>query len=249
MSPSGCSLPAGVRLVPIADLLDESHKVVILRRPSDLIPSADAFLTRNAHIAGLYGATYSIYSLKECAEEQVSALLKIIPDTPFETKGTPDEFVQLFEKKPGTLELIKAHLPPELVANIGQDYFCSQLVLDILLNSGLLKPDDAQSPTTPCSLFDLLVEKSWTEVQDTSYREVKTNWSKDYCDIAYRSAVNEIASYKSHLYMMGGLSANIERSQQNLEELKKLDDNLKAFSKSLEGTTELLIRLSQDKPV
>ena len=249
VSSSGCALPEGVRLVPIADLVDDSHKILILRSPSGVIPSTDAFELRNAHIAGLYGATYSIYSLKRSAEEQISTLLKRVPDGPFKTKGTADAFVQIFREKPDALDRIKAYLPPELIEHIGQDYFCSQLVMDVLLHAGMLGPADKRSPITPCGLHDLLIEKQWVDVQESAYGNVKKDWSGRYCDIKYRSAVLQIAGYKSHLYVMGGLSAGIQESQDSLKETEKLDRHLKDFTKSLQDMTDSLLRISRDKPL
>lgn len=176
ISRSGCKLPAGVRLIPLADLIIDAPSVVILRHPAMPLSAAQAFEFDSPNIASLYGAAYSIFSLKKSAEERLPLLVKAIPDRFFFANVDPDAFTQMCLERPDVLENLKDYLPRELTARLGRDYFCSHLVVEVLLHAGLVEVGWDAPPSTPCGLYDLLKEKKWVEVQNTDYGEVIGNW-------------------------------------------------------------------------
>ena len=236
---SGCKLPIGIRPILLIDLFVESQDYCVLRHP-DREPNADHFDLTKKHLADLLGGSYSLNPIKKEAEQLIPMLSwdhvsEYAQKQLAKIQSNPDQ-IREFLKDSTIWEELKAHLPSSAVQGTFRNFFCSQLVLEVLRRAGLIQSTEGLENVTPSSLYDLLVEQDWLEVEVISYGDAVRGWLKQSPTEhqgRYYAALGNARYWHNQLYegsMIELLSATMNKFS---EKLKKDAERLHSISSGL----------------
>jgi hypothetical protein len=203
----------GARLILLPDLLIPAKKTAVLRHPNaDRVPASEFDLT-SVHIARMYGSPYSIEKLRTSFEHLLPKLARLVPERACQliltkAKAPPDDFAKLLMDNEEFKESIEKSLPGPSLTNA---FFCSQLVVAMLLHAGLLQEQPQLSNITPCGLFDLLKGMGWVDVTESDYgNDAIEAWkgsNKVRWQTNYYFAVGRAIYFRMHHLTMAGLDA------------------------------------------
>jgi hypothetical protein len=230
---SESDLPLGVRLILMIDLLVAAKDVVVLRSPQASTIPPDEFKISSPHVAGLYGGAYSLFSLKKEAENLIPIFAKAVPDKYFEKSTAPDEIAKMLIEDPNFWKDLKEHMPKDVVAQTSRHFFCSQLVLEILVHAGLLKDAKELKEITPSSLYDKLIDDRWTDVSDSDYAPAATEWrklSKSTWQASYLEDVGIAKYWHNYTYVGSALLLARKRVNDVNDHLDDLGDKFAKLS-------------------
>ena len=237
---SGSKLPIGIRPILLIDLFVGSKDQCVLRHPGQE-PNAEHFDLTKKHLADLLGGSYSLNPLKQEAEQLLPMLSwdrvsEYAQKRLASIQANPDQIREVL-KDSRVWEELKAHLPSSAVEGTFRDFFCSQLVLEVLRRAGLVQSTEGLENVTPGSLYDLLVEQDWLEVDATTYGDVVRGWLKQSPTEhqgRYYAALGTARYWHNHLYessMIELLGATMNKFSEKLksdaERLHRISSSLK----------------------
>jgi hypothetical protein len=194
-------LNEGARLVLLPDLLYGATRRAVLRCPSSSpIPPNDFDLTAE-HIGLMYGSQYSLSALRQSFEASLPVIAKSMSKPVVElidqiASSAADEFAKLLQDN----NYFSSEIQRVLGTNPIRQFFCSQLVVAMLLHAKLIQNKPGLKNITPFGLFELLVTNGWQDVSDTDYSDdAIQNWlqgDKTVWEIRYLTAVGTISHFR-----------------------------------------------------
>jgi hypothetical protein len=131
----------GARLILLPDLLIQAHKRVVLRHPKAHELPPTEFDTASADIALKYGSEYSIERLRTSFEDVFPKIAGALPESVYtaikmKAAAPADDFVKLLKEDEEFWREIDRVLP---AGGVGRDFFCSHLVVRLLLHAKLFR--------------------------------------------------------------------------------------------------------------
>lgn len=164
---TGASLGHGVRLRAIPDLLLGTSKWVVLRKKQLTEEQRKRIHISDLYIATIFGSGYELKTIKEGAR-RLKFVARHLPDRFFrKAVAAPDEISEKLRDDPDFRRKLEKHLPQGKVASSESDYFCSQLIANILQQIKLAQ--NLPGLISPSGLYDRLRANAWDDVTETAY--------------------------------------------------------------------------------
>lgn len=236
---TGAELRAGVRLIPIPDLIiptiQQSAGLVVLRNPdikdadlSQLSPFNDAVLR-------MLGSQYSIELLTKQAAAKLPEHLMGIIGPKLNWTSVPIDLASRLDSE--TRRTIEKNFT-NLARPVARTYFCSQLVKNCLEVTSLIPGNVATEGTTPSGLYRKLNDRKWRNVTDEYFCEPEAETYRGRTRLSYTTDYTET---------LGHITLRVR-----LEEDKVLVDTLSAAfeeaNKTLEGHLDALLAMRDNSP-
>jgi hypothetical protein len=233
---TGASLGHGVRLRAIPDLLSGTRKWVALRKKKITEEQRKRIDTSDQYIATIFGSGYELRTIKKSAR-RFKLVARHLPDRFFrKAVAAPDEISQKLRDDPEFRRKLEKHLPQGKVASSESDYFCSQLIGNILQQVGLAQ--NLPGLISPSGLYDRLRADGWDDVSETAYcGDDFMPWAGKELDewkIAHDLAVSMAAQFRNLVFIGGGNAVAKE--------------TMDGFAKSLDDRIDRLNRLAGAEP-
>jgi hypothetical protein len=229
---SRVELRAGVRLVPIPDLLvptlNTGGRLNVLRYPKVERAKLDEFDYTKPEIARLIGSAYSVDILQEEAEHRFGAALTDLVASKMQLSSLPNDVATKLGLTDELLLQMKEELPQYVVPAAARTFFCSKLVVFCLELSRILSKQRQSELTTPTGLYRILVEDRWHDVTEDHYAKAAIDEYSNRSPSLYRS------SYYSAL-SLASLAAKQLIAGEHLDLTRALQDKgIKFFDKLAE---------------
>jgi hypothetical protein len=247
---SGVELRAGVRLIPIADLIipaiRRSAEYVALRK----LDADEKILSRlTAHhedVLNMLGSQYSIDVL-------INNAARILPKSVIERVGPkinwssiPIDLVSHFSAE--MRQSIATHFLDFVIPDVARTYFCSQLVIECLGLVELLSSNDTTTITTPSALYGKLHDRGWADVSDIYFCDPETelylNQTKSDCKVRYLGILADVSSkiwIEANKIGVKSLEAHFKATN------KMLDDMTSKLERIIKGDTTLSVHNEKDR--
>ena len=165
---TGSELRAGVRLIPIADLVVpamRSNKELTVLRTLDVDEEApSSFNPYHTDVLRMLGSQYSVDILRASASNLMPKNLAAFINPKLDWTSVPADLATRIGIDSELRERIEARLPDYSFYDAARTYFCSQAVVRCLKIAGLLEKGVGTDLTTPTGLFRLLLNRKWLDV-------------------------------------------------------------------------------------
>ena len=202
---SGAELSAGVRIIPLLDLVLPSQKydvpIAVFRSQKAATISQSAFGLHSYAILQRFASQYSLEGLREAVEKNLNLIPAQITDLlrkRFVWTSPRQNIAALLVDEELRLSLEK-NIPGYKFPFIDGKYFCSKLVAELLEEMELAHFNSSPEKISPTGLYAHLLELSaWTDVADSDYgpdgiKKAAKVSSPSICKDKYSFLMSEIA--------------------------------------------------------